>query len=43
VFLDGRQATSCQAACASSLLDDFSGLTRNAKLLAIAAVARISG
>jgi hypothetical protein len=28
VFLDGRQATSCEDACASSLLDDFSGLTR---------------
>jgi hypothetical protein len=28
VFLDGRQARSCQDACTSSLLDDLSGLTR---------------
>jgi hypothetical protein len=28
VFLDGGQATFCQAACASSPLDDFSGLRR---------------
>ena len=28
VFFDGQQATSCQEACASSLLDDFAGLTR---------------